>query len=162
MHMHAHTCIRTHVCTYMYMHACTHAHQLPSQHPCAPSQGLSEEEGERKGNERGGQRRPREPSPLQRSQQAPLCLTARAQSLDSTGHFSLLQVTSLFWAKETRDTGRQLQAEAPNPSPRGVLPAPLPSSPTSWQESSVTAAGCAVCSRSPPPPPPPPGTHGLF
>lgn len=42
-------------------------------------------------------------SPLHRSQQAPLCLMASAQSRDSTGHFSLLQVTSLFWTK--RDKG---------------------------------------------------------
>lgn len=42
-------------------------------------------------------------APLQRSQQAPLCLMTRAQSLESTGHFSLLHVTSLFWKKKLKD-----------------------------------------------------------
>lgn len=41
-------------------------------------------------------------APLQRSQQAPLCLMTRAQSLESTGHFSLLHVTSLFWKKKIK------------------------------------------------------------
>lgn len=98
-----------------------------------------------------------EPSPLQRSQQAPRCLTARAQSLDSTGHVSRLQVTSLFWAKETRDIRHQLQTEAPNPSPGRSSQPPSPPARLPLGRKAVMAAGlCALWSRSPHP-----GTHAF-
>lgn len=102
--MHTYICMHTHACTQTcaYTHACMHTHTPASLPTPMHTQPRAERRGGRKRNKMSAEEAReagREPSPLQRSQQAPLCLMARAQSLDSTGHFSRLQVTSLFWAK---------------------------------------------------------------